>query len=105
MNPLTGVGCGTAISFQAPLTFGSDNRSQPMSRALTAKIIPGGRYGTMRDVEQTRRISRRKQYALLAAGKIKAKKDGLHTLIDLPSVDAYQASLPDYPVQPLEAAE
>jgi hypothetical protein len=50
----------------------------------------------MRDVEQTRRISRRKQYELLKLGKIKAKKCGLHTLIDLPSVDEYQASLPDY---------
>jgi hypothetical protein len=72
---------------------------------LRAQISASARYGTMRDVEERNRISRRKQYELLKAGKIKAKKDGLHTLIDLPSVDAYQASLPDYPVQPLEAAE
>jgi hypothetical protein len=65
-------------------------------RALQSKSIPGGRYGTMRDVEQTRRMSRRKQYALLNAGLIRAKKDGLHTLIDLQSVDDYQASLPDF---------
>jgi hypothetical protein len=67
-----------------------------MPRYISAEIAPSARYGTMRDVEERNRISRRKQYALLAAGKIKAKKDGLHTLIDLPSVDAYQASLPDY---------
>jgi hypothetical protein len=56
----------------------------------------------MKDVEERNRISRRKQYELLKAGKIKAKKDGLHTIIDLESVDDYQASLPDYPVQAAE---
>jgi hypothetical protein len=56
----------------------------------------------MRDVEETRRISRRKQYQLLKLGLIKAKKDGVHTIIDLVSVDAYQASLPDFPVQAAE---
>jgi hypothetical protein len=59
-------------------------------------MIPGGRYGTMRDVEETRHISRRKQYQLLKLGLIKAKKDGFRTLIDLQSVDDHQASLPDY---------
>jgi hypothetical protein len=76
-----------------------------MSRSLNSEIIPGGCYGTMRDVERTRHISRRKQYAPLAAGKIKAKKDGLHTLIDLPSVDAYQASLPDYAPEAAQSRE
>jgi hypothetical protein len=47
----------------------------------------------MKDVEKTRRISRRKQYELLKAGKIRAKKDGVRTIIDLESVDAYQSSL------------
>jgi hypothetical protein len=70
---------------------------------IKAKMAPSARYGTMRDVEERNRISRRKQYHLLAAGKIKAKKDGFHTLIDLPSVDDYQASLPDW--HAVEAAE
>jgi hypothetical protein len=69
---------------------------------LKASILPGGRYGTMRDVEHTRRISRRKQYQLLADGKIKAKKYGVRTLIDLQSVDDHLASLPDY--EPKSAA-
>jgi hypothetical protein len=73
-----------------------------MSRSLTAKFVPGGRYAPMKDVEETRRISRRKQYELLKLGKIKAKKEGLRTIIDLQSVDDYQGSLPDYPVQAAE---
>jgi hypothetical protein len=67
-----------------------------MPRYIKAEISPLARYGTMRDVEKRNRISQREQYRLLRAGKIKAKKQGMMTLIDLQSVDEHQASLPDY---------
>ena len=35
-----------------------------------------------------------KAYELIAAGKIKAYKDGTRTMIDLNSIDDYQAELP-----------
>lgn len=40
------------------------------------------------------RFGRTKLYELIAAGKIEAYKDGGTTLVDLDSIDRYQASLP-----------
>lgn len=67
---------------------------------LKAKISEGARYGTFDDVEGTFRISRSKAYALIRDGLITARKLGSHTLVDLHSVDAYLASLPDAKLAP-----
>ena len=77
-----------------------------MPKYISAEISPSARYGTMKDVERRNRISQREQYRLLKLGRIKAKKHGHHTLIDLESVDSFQASLPDFVASTtLEAAE
>ena len=40
-------------------------------------------------------VSKRSIYNLIAANKIIAKKDGARTLVDVASIRAYYASLPD----------
>ena len=40
-------------------------------------------------------VSKRTIYNLISAGKIIAKKDGHRTLVDVASIRAYYASLPD----------
>jgi excisionase family DNA binding protein len=67
---------------------------------IVATIAQGARYGTFKDIEQTRRVSRAHVYKLLADGKIVARKLGSRTLIDLASLDAYLSSLPEARVAP-----
>jgi hypothetical protein len=40
-------------------------------------------------------VSKRSIYNLISAGKIIAKKDGARTLVDVASIRAYYAALPD----------
>jgi hypothetical protein len=62
---------------------------------LSSRIADSARYGTIEDVERTRRVSRASLYKLIGASKVIARKLGTRTLIDLESLDAYLASLPD----------
>jgi hypothetical protein len=64
-------------------------------RYLTAKISPNAIYGTVEDVEQTRRISRVQQYKMFKLHPGLARKNGQRTLVDLPMLDAILAALPD----------
>ena len=66
----------------------------------SSKIAEGARYGTLEDVELIYRISRSAQYKLIGAGKIVARKMGARTIIDLGSVDAHMASLPEAKIAP-----
>jgi hypothetical protein len=67
-----------------------------MPKYVSAELSPVARYGTKEDVKRKYRLSEREQYRLLNQGKIKAKKRGNSTLIDLQSVDDHFASLPDF---------
>jgi hypothetical protein len=40
------------------------------------------------------RLGKTRAYELIAAGKIKVRKDGRNTLVDLDSIDEYQRTLP-----------
>jgi hypothetical protein len=71
-----------------------------MPKYLTTPIAPDAVWGTFEDVERRNRISRSQQYELIAGKKIIAKKQGSRTIINLPSVDAYQANLPDAEIKP-----
>src|SRR5262245_11300155 len=95
------LGCVRSFICRAPSA--PNRRSRQVPPYIAGTIAQGARYGTLRDVELTRRVSRANAYKLIGDGKIIARKLGSRTLIDLQSLDAYLASLPSATVAPSRA--
>lgn len=53
------------------------------------------RYITVKEACSSLRCGVTKLYELMASGKVKAKKDGGRTLVDVASLNRYQTDLPD----------
>jgi hypothetical protein len=76
-------------------------KSKPRRASFVdAPLAADATWGTIDDVARTRRLSRFAIYNAIHDGRVKAKKAGSRTLINLPSVDAYLDALPDVEARP-----
>jgi hypothetical protein len=57
-------------------------------------------HASIKDTCARHNCSRSHLYRILGEGKIKAKKNGPHILVDVASADAHFASLPDAKIKP-----
>jgi len=62
--------------------------------------IGDGRYASVKDACRYAKFRQTKLYSLINAGRIKAKKFDARTLVNLDSIDAMYATLPDLPPNP-----
>jgi hypothetical protein len=62
--------------------------------------LDGHRYAYVKDALRYGKFKHSKLYRLINDGRIRAKKFDSRTLIDLDSIDAMYASLPDLPPNP-----